>query len=250
MPRRRIPVRKIKEALRLKFSCGLADRQVARSLGVARSTAAEYFRRFSASGLPYPLPEEVDDAVLSTRLFPHTSSLPPPLSRPLPDFPNLNRELRTKGVTLMLLWEEYRQEHPDGYQYSRFCDHYRLWLSRRDLVLRQEYKAGQKMFVDYAGSTVPIVVDRATGEMEEAQIFVCVLGASNYTYSEATWTQTLPDWIASHVRAFGYIGGSCDELMPDYVAFHIIGVMCPSPLCARSYGSLRAPWVVGAEAGT
>jgi len=232
MPRRRIPVRKIKEALRLKFACGLTDRQVARSLGVARSTAAEYFRRFASSGLPYPLPEEIDDAVLSTRLFPPPSSLPPPLSRPLPDFPYLNRELRTKGVTLALLWEEYRQDHPDGYQYSRFCDHYRLWLSRRDLVLRQEYKAGQKMFVDYAGSTVPVVVDRATGEMEEAQIFVCVLGASNYTYSEATWTQTLPDWIASHVRALEYIGGAAEELIPDYVAGHIIGVMCPSPLCA------------------
>ena len=215
MPRRRIPVRKIKEALRLKFACGLTDRQVARSLGVARSTAAEYFRRFSASGLPYPLPEEADDAVLSTRLFPPPSSLPPPQSRPLPDFPYINRELRTKGVTLALLWEEYRQENPDGYQYSRFCDHYRLWLSRRDLVLRQEYKAGQKMFVDYAGSTVPVVVDRATGEREEAQIFVSVLGASNYTYSEATWTQTLPDWIASHVRAFEYVGGCCDELIPD-----------------------------------
>jgi len=215
MPRRRIPVRKIKEALRLKFACSLTDRQVARSLGVARSTAAEYFRRFAASGLPYPLPEEIDDASLAARLFPPASSLPPPLSRPLPDFPYLNRELRTKGVTLMLLWEEYRQEHPAGYQYSRFCDHYRLWLSRRDLVLRQEYKAGQKMFVDYAGSTVPVVVDRATGEVEEAQIFVCVLGASNYTFSEAAWTQALPDWIASHVRAFEYIGGVAEELIPD-----------------------------------
>lgn len=215
MPRRRIPVRKIKEALRLKFSCGLSDRQVARSLGVARSTAAEYFRRFASSGLPYPLPEEVDDAVLCDRLFPSPRSLPPPLSRPLPDFPSISRELRTKGVTLSLLWEEYRQEHPDGYQYSRFCDHYRDWLSRRDMVLRQEYKAGQKMFVDYAGKTVPVVVDRATGEIEEAQIFVSVLGASNYTYAEATWTQTLPDWIGSHVRAFEFMGGSCDEIIPD-----------------------------------
>ena len=157
MPRGRIPVRKIKEALRLKFACGLTDRQVARSIGVARSTAAEYFRRFIASGLPYPLPEEIDDASLTARLFPPPSSLPPPLSRPLPNFAATQRELRKKGVTLMLLWEEYRENHPDGYQYSRFCDHYRLWLRRRDLVMRQEYKAGQKMFVDYAGKTMPVV---------------------------------------------------------------------------------------------
>jgi len=215
MPRRRIPVRKIKEALRLKFACGLTDRQVARSLGVARSTAAEYFRRFAASGLPYPLPEEIDDASLSARLFPSPSSLPPPLSRPLPDFATLQGELRKKGVTLMLLWEEYRQDHPDGYQYSRFCDHYRLWLRRRDLVMRQEYKAGQKMFVDYAGKTMPVVVDRFTGEVREAQIFVSVLGASNYTFAEATWTQSLADWTASHGRAFEYFQGVCDELIPD-----------------------------------
>ena len=230
MPRRRIPVRKIKEALRLKFACSLTDRQVASSIGVARSTAAEYFRRFIASGLPYPLPEEIDDASLTARLFPPPSSLPPPLSRPLPDFAVMQRELRKKGVTLRLLWEEYRENHPDGYQYSRFCDHYRLWLRRRDLVMRQEYKAGQKMFVDYAGKTMP-VVDRFTGEVHDARIFVSVLGASNYTFSEATWTQSLPDWTASHVRAFEYFEGSCDELIPDYVEHHIIRVMCHSPLC-------------------
>jgi len=239
MPRGRIPVRKIKEALRLKFACGLTDRQVARSIGVARSTAAEYFRRFIASGLSYPLPEEIDDASLAARLFPPPSSLPPPLSRPLPDFGTTQRELRKKGVTLMLLWEEYREHHPGGYQYSRFCDHYRLWLRRRDLVMRQEYKAGQKMFVDYAGKTMS-VVDRVTGEVHDAQIFVSVLGASNYTFSEATWTQTLPDWTASHVRAFEYFEGSCDELIPDNLKSAVTTPSFYDPVLNPTYEEMAA----------
>jgi len=239
MPRRRIPVRKIKEALRLKLACGLTDRQVARSIDVARSTAAEYFRRFAASGLPYPLPEEIDDASLAALLFPPPSSLPPPLSRPLPDFGTTHRELRKKGVTLMLLWEEYREHHPGGYQYSRFCDHYRLWLRRRDLVMRQEYKAGQKMFVDYAGKTMP-VVDRFTGEVHDAQIFVSVLGASNYTFSEATWTQSLPDWTASHVRAFEYFEGSCDELIPDNLKSAVTTPSFYDPVLNPTYEEMAA----------
>src|SRR3990172_1343118 len=214
MPAERLPMRKIKELLRLKFDCGLTDRQIGRSLGLGRTTVGKYLKRFALSGLSYPLPDEVDDAWLSERLFPPVSSLPPPLSRPLPSWPEFQQELRKKGVTLMLLWEEYREQHPEGYQYSRFCELYRLWLSRRDLVLRQEYKAGQKMFVDYAGKTIP-VVNPVTGEVREAQIFVSVLGASNYTFAEATWTQTLPDWIGSHVRAFETFGCLPKIVVPD-----------------------------------
>jgi len=247
MPAERLPMRKTKEVLRLKFACGLSDRQIARSCAIARSTVGEYLRRFAQAGLSWPLSEEIDDGQLDRLLFPPLSSLPPPLSRPLPSWPELNGELRKKGVTLMLLWEEYRDRHPEGYGYSRFCDHYRLWLGKRDLVLRQEYKAGQKMFVDYAGKTME-VVDPATGEVKEAQIFVSVLGTSNYTFAEGTWTQTLPDWIGSHVRAFEYFQGSCDELIPDnlksgvtYACFYEPEINTTYEKMAAHYGTAVLP---------
>jgi transposase len=117
-------------------------------------------------------------------------------------------------VTLTLLWHEYKAAHPEGFQYSWFCDQYRAWSARLDVVMRQEHRAGEKLFVDYAGQTVE-VVDRRTGEIRSAQIFVAVLGASSYTYAEATWTQQLPDWIGSHVRAFEFLGGVSELLVPD-----------------------------------
>ncbi len=247
MPAERLPMRKTKEVLRLKFACGLSDRQIARSCAIARSTVGEYLRRFTQTGLSWPLSEEIDDGQLDRLLFPPLSSLPPPLSRPLPSWPELGRELRKKGVTLMLLWEEYRDQHPNGYGYSRFCEIYRLWLRKRDLVLRQEYKAGQKMFVDYAGKTME-VVNPATGEVRDAQIFVSVLGASNYTFAEGTWTQTLPDWIGSHVRAFEYFQGSCDELVPDnlksgvtYACFYEPDINITYEKMAAHYGTAVLP---------
>jgi transposase len=124
------------------------------------------------------------------------------------------RELRRKGVTLSLLWHEYKAAHPEGFQYSWFCDQYRAWAGKLDVVMRQEHRAGEKLFVDYAGQTVE-VVDRHTGEVRQAQIFVAVLGASNYTYAEATWTQQLPDWIGAHVRAFEFLGGTSEVVVPD-----------------------------------
>jgi transposase len=122
--------------------------------------------------------------------------------------------MKKKSVTLFLLWQEYREQSPQEYQYSWFCDHDRLWLGKRDWVMRQNHRAGEKLFVDYAGQTVP-VVDSRTGEIREAQIFVAVLGASNYTYAEATWTQALPDWIGSHQRTFGFLGGVPEVVVPD-----------------------------------
>ena len=126
----------------------------------------------------------------------------------------MHRELRGKGVTLALLWEEYKAVHPEGLQYSRFCEQYRAWASQLDVVMRQEHRAGEKLFVDYAGHTAG-VVDRHTGEVRQAQVFVAVLGASSYTYAEATWTQGLADWIASHVRAFEFFGGCPELVVPD-----------------------------------
>ena len=127
----------------------------------------------------------------------------------------MRRELRGKNVTLVLLWQEYKAIHPEGLQYSRFCEQYREWAGKLDLVMRQEHRAGEKLFIDYAGQTVP-VVDPETGEVRQAQVFVAVLGASSYTFAEATWTQSLPDWTASHVRAFEFYGGCPELVIPDW----------------------------------
>ncbi len=206
-------MRRVHEVLRVKLDGGLSDRQAARSLGMPRGTVRDYLERFAASGLTWPLPTEVDDAALEQALF-RRGERPPALSRPLPDWAVVTRELTKKGVTLQLLWQEYRDVDPTGYCYSQFAVHYKTWLGQVDPVMRQVYKAGERALVDYAGLTREIV-DPTTGEVRVAQIFVAVLGASNYTYTEATWTQTLPDWIASHVRAVEYFGGVPELFVPD-----------------------------------
>lgn len=213
MPKERLSMRKIKEILRLSWECGLSKQKIAQSCGVARSTVGDYLMRASAAGLSWPLPEEVSEAELEMRLFPGP---PKDLEEPrsLPDWPTIHKEVKKKGVTLTLLWTEYKLDHPDGYQYTQFCSYYRRWKENLDLCLRQEHKAGEKLFVDYCGQTVP-VVDRTTGESREAQIFVAALGASNYTYAEATWTQQRPDWIGAHVRALNFLGGCPEVLVPD-----------------------------------
>ena len=205
-------MRKIREALRLYHVAGMSIRAVARSLKASPSTVGDYIRRAEAAGMSWPLDESLDDAQLERRLFPVPVSSRVP--RPLPQWSEVHRELRGKGVTLALLWQEYKAVHPQGLQYSRFCEQYRAWASTLDVVMRFEHRAGEKMFVDYAGQTVA-VVDPHTGEIRQAQIFVAVLGASNYTFAEATWTQALPDWIASHVRAFEFYGGCAELVIPD-----------------------------------
>ncbi len=215
MAAKRLSMRKIKEVLRLRAQ-GLSDRKVARSVKAARTTVRRIRRRAEAAGLGWPLPEDLTESALEALLFPPH---PPPgvYPRPIPDWKHIHAELRRDGVTLQLLWLEYKEAHPDGFQYSRFCDLFRQWKDCLDPVLRQEHKAGEKTFVDYAGQTVP-VVDPETGEVREAQIFVGVLGASNFTFAEATWTQSLADWTASHVRMFEYFGGVSDLLTPDNLA--------------------------------
>jgi transposase len=130
------------------------------------------------------------------------------------DWAQVHEELKLKGVTLSLVWQEYREGHPDGYQYSRFCDLYRAWRGKLDLCMRQVHRPGEKLFVDYCGATVP-VVDAGSGEVRQAQIFVAVWGASSYTFAEATWSQGLADWIGSHVRAFEFSGGLPELVIPD-----------------------------------
>ena len=205
-------MRKIREVLRLYFAAALSVRAIARSLGVSSSTVGDYLRRAEVAGLEWPLPDSVDDAGLERRLFPAPPSSG--TSRPLPAWSEVHQELRRKGVTLALLWQEYKATHPEGLQYSRFCEQYRAWAAKLDVVMRQEHRAGERMFVDYAGQTVP-VVDPETGELRPAQVFVAVLGASSYTFAEATWTQALPDWTASHVRAFTFFGGCPELVVPD-----------------------------------
>jgi len=205
-------MRKCKEILRLRWEKGLGIRQIARSLSVSHSTVLALLYRAQAAGLSWPLPEDVDDATLEQKLYPGQGE--GSCNRPEPDWEQIHRELRRKSVTLQLLWLEYKREHPNGYQYSRFCDRYRRWSATLDVVMRQTHRAGEKMFVDFAGQTVP-VVDRATGEIRQAQVFVAVLAASNYTYAEATWSQELPDWIGAHCRAFEFFGGVPQILVPD-----------------------------------
>jgi len=175
----RLPVRKIREVLRLK-AVGLSDRKIAAAIGSARSTVQECLRRAREAGIGWP-PDLTDEA-LHARLYERSVPLS---SRPQPDFAQLHAELARAGVTRLLLWQEYKAAHPDGWQYSAFRDQYRQWLSSRELVLRQNHAPGEKLFVDYAGQTIPIV-DRSSGEARPAQIFVAVLGCSNYTYAEVT----------------------------------------------------------------
>jgi transposase len=211
MPKERLSMRKIRDVLRL-TAAGTSARQIAESLGMARSTVAECARRATLAGVSWPIPEGLDEAELERRIYPPVLSdkaLPP-----LPDWSEVHAELSRKGVTLMLLWQEYKAGHPDGYQYSRFADLYRAWVGSLDIVLRQTHAPGDKLFVDYAGQTAP-VVDRATGEVRDAQIFVAVLGHSSYTYAEATWTQTAADWLGAHVRTLEFIDGVAGAIVPD-----------------------------------
>jgi len=231
-------MRKVKEALRLKFSCGLSISGIARSLNVARSTVSEYLSRADSAGISWPPPSDIDDDALERLLFPVSPSVPSS-TRPLPDFSDIHEELKRKGVTLLLLWQEYKAGQPTGYQYTQFCNRYRKWKGQLDLPMRFNHKAGEKLFVDYCGPTLP-VVNRTTGEVREAQIFVAVLGASSYTFAEASWTQSLPDWIGSHVRAFNYFGGVTEIVVPDNLASGVSKACRYEPDINPTYQDLAA----------
>ncbi len=207
-------------------------------VGVSRYTVAEYLRRAAVVGITWPVPAELDDATLERRLF-----TPPfaraELPRPQPEWPRLHAELRRPGVTLMLLWEEYRAGQPEGYGYSRFCDFYAAWRGRLSPTMRQVHPAGERLFVDYAGQTVD-VIDAATGEVRAAQVFVAALGASNLTYAEARWTQALPDWIGCHVNAFTYFGGVARQLVCDNLKAGVTAACRYEPGVNRTYQDMAA----------
>lgn len=208
----RLTMRKLKEVFRCHFEAGLSQRSIARSLNISHRTVGEYLKRAQAAGLAWPWPEDADEALIERRLFPPAAIAVS--GRIEPDWAVIHQELKKKGLTLQLLWEEYRESNPDGYRYSRFCQRYRDFAGTLKRSMRQVHRAGEKLFVDYCGPTVS-VVDRHSGEIRTAQIFVAVLGASSYTYAEATWTQSLPDWIGSHVRTFEFLAGLPEILVPD-----------------------------------
>jgi transposase len=205
-------MRTTREILRLRLGLALPIRQVARSCHVAPSTVHDCLARAEVAGLSWPLPAGVDDAALEARLYP---GQPGPAVRAAPDFATMYRELKRKDVTLQLLWQEYKQQHPtDGYQYSQFCARYRRWRGQLDVVMRQEHRAGEKLFVDYAGQSMPIV-EPDTGEVRELSVFVATLGASSYTFAEVHEDQTLRSWIRGHVHAFEFFQGVPAALVPD-----------------------------------
>jgi transposase len=244
MPAPRLTMRRVRELLRLHYGAQASARAIARELGVGRSTVQEYLARAAAAGLNWPLPDELTDAVLEERLFATGGPKPGSRRRVEPDWAALVREMKRPSVTLWILWEEYGAAHPGGYSYSRFCELYRAFERRLSPTMRQHHVAGDKVFVDYSGKTIAIV-DKLTGEIHSAQIFVGVLGASNYTYSEASWTQTLPDWISAHVRMFGFFQGSPRLVVPDNLK---AGVHKPSfydPEVNRTYGRMAAHYEVG-----
>jgi transposase len=202
------------EILRLKHECGAIERTIGQSLGIARSTVAVTLDRLAAAALSWPLPATLSDRVLEAMLYAGPGTQRGSRRKAEPDWTHVHYELRRPGVTLMLLWEEHRQREPGGHGYSRWCELYRAWEGRLSPTMRQARRAGELMFVDYAGQTVELI-DGRSGEIRQAQIFVAVMGASSYTYAEASWTQTLPDWIGSHARALAFMGGVPAQVVPD-----------------------------------
>jgi transposase len=224
VPRPRLTMRKVRDILRLAVGQGLSRRQVGTALGIPHTTVADHLRRAQAAGLSWPLPDDMDDAALEAVLF-HRDSAPPSAHRPVPDWHQIHSELRRPGVTLMLLWHEYREAHPDGYAYSQFCHHYRAFQANIDLVMRQEHKAGEKFFVDFPGERLAIY-DRRSGSVAfEAELFVGVLGASNYLYAEAVSSQQLAPFVMAHAHAFESFGAVpalvvCDNLRSGVKSAH------------------------------
>jgi transposase len=237
MPGQRLPMRKLRDVLRLRAG-GMSKRQIAASLSIGATAAGDCIRRARRAGLSWPLPEDLSDEALERLLYP-----PPQVStkdrRPQPDWPAVHCELRRPGVTLQLLWEEHRGAYPDGYGYSRYCELYRAWERRLSPTMRQSHVAGERMFVDYAGTTLE-VVDGTTGEVRVCQLFVAALGASNYTYAEATFTQRLVDWIGSHVRAFAFFDGVTAQIVCDNLKSGIVKACFYEPAVNRTYAEMAA----------
>jgi len=240
MPGERLSMRKIREVLRLRLGHGLPQRAVAQSLRLSQGAVHGYVSRAHRAGLGWPLPDGIDDAELEALLFPPPPTVPTE-QRPVPDWAVVHRELRRPNVTLALLWDEYRggAGAQDGFGYSWFCNLYREWVGRLKPTLRQVHTAGERVFVDFAGQTME-VIDGATGEIRQAQVFVGVLGASSYTFAEAVWTQSLPDWIAVHVAMLAFFGGVPRQIVSDNLRAGITKACFYEPLVNRTYADMAA----------
>jgi transposase len=235
MPTERLSMRKVREVLRLKHAVGLSYREISEATGVGRTAVWEYIRRAEVIGIAWPIPEDLDDATLERRLFAYPGA--PTVERAAIDWVRVHEELKRRGVTLLLLWKEYRCRDAEGYGYSRFCDLYGEWRRRISATMRQTHVAGEKLFVDFAGDTVA-VFDAASLQVRPAHIFVAALGASNFTYAEARWSEGLADWIGAHVNALTAFGGVPRAVVCDNLK---AGVTKPSryePGINRSYQDL------------
>lgn len=241
-------MRKIREALRLKHEAGLSQRAIARALGVSNSTVSGAFSRLELAGLSWPLPPGISDAELEERLYRDRGQAV--VDPRAPDWAAVHAELARKHVTLRLLWREYRTTHPDGYGYSWFAERYRAWVSRIDLVMRQAHKAGEKLFVDWAGDSLPYLDEN--GEIKDAALFLAVLGASNYTFARAFADQRTESFLAAHVAAFEYFGGVPELIVPDNLRTGVARpdryeaeIAAPYQELAAHYGTAVLPARVG-----
>lgn len=238
MATQRISMPDFRQILRLRFESNLSHHKIALSTGVSKGAVQKYLYAFETAGLAWPLPEGMDDTALEAKLFPRAGG--GPIKYALPDCPDIHHALKQKGVTLALLWEEYVEANGLlALRYSAYCDRYRQWSKTQAVVMRQSHKAGEKAFVDYSGLKIPIHT-AGTGEVRDAEIFVMVLGASNYTYAEATWTQRLPDWIASHIRAYEFFGGVPELTIPDNLRSGVKGADRYEPLLTDTYAEMAA----------
>jgi transposase len=243
MSAKRTAMRKLREVLRLSYSADLSIRKISASTKISISSIQNILKLAERLNISWPLPEDWDDQTLALKFYPRSDAQPSAKFQE-PVWTEVHLELKKKGVTKQLLWEEYSQHYPNRcYSYSQFCARYSQWRKKQKRSMRQSHRAGEKLFIDYAGPTMPVVC-ASTGEMRTAQIFVAVLGASHYTFAEATWSQSLPDWLGSHVRAFEFFGGTPVLLVPDNLKSGVNKACRYEPELNPSYQQLAAHYAV------
>ncbi|MEO6236028.1 MAG: IS21 family transposase, partial [Vicinamibacterales bacterium] len=229
-------MRRLRDILRLKYEAGLPHRAIAQACAVGLGTVSEYLARAAAAGVVWPLPDDLDDAALERRLFARPADVAG-RDRTVPAWPALHQELKRPGVTLQLLWTEYRAAHPTGYAYSHFCERYRQWARVLKPSMRHVHRAGEKLFVDFSGKR-PSLVDATTGEVVLVELFVGALGASGLIYAEATRRQDLASWVGAHVRMIEYFGGSPAIWVPDNLKSGVTTANFYEPEIHRTYADL------------
>ena len=236
MATKRLTMHKNREILRQKWVMGRSHREVAKSVGVGVGTVSKVLKQASKASLTWETVQGLGDEEFSKRLYGEAGDAGTS-ERPLPDYKNIHVERRKKGVTLLLLHEEYLREHPKGYGYTQFCEYYRKWLRRRGLSMKIRHRAGDKCFIDYSGAKFHLT-DPETGETTEVELFVAVLGASNYTFAEATMSQRGPDFIASNVRMLEYFGGVPAAIVPDQLKSAVTKSCRYDPKIQRTYEAM------------